>query len=332
MKTKMALAFILLFLFFLSAQSMMAASINIKVGHDMAEKSPHHEAALKWKELVEQRTKGQVEVKVFPAQLLGTGTEMVEMLQAGALEVGIIPSAKVAPLVSSIQILDLPFLFPSREICYQVIDGKVGDEILKPLRNVNIEGVCFWESGFKQLTGSFPIRKPADYNGKKIRVMPAPVIMEQFKAFGATPVPLDFTELYNALQQRVVDGQENPLVTNITMKFYEVQKYLTMSDHAYLSYVFMFSKKFLESLPAETRRILVDTSMEARNYERKIIADNEKSYLEIMKKAGMEIIYLTPAERKVFADASKPVHQWFAKKYGDAALNMVIKEMERVRK
>ena len=153
--------------------------------------------------------KGQVEVKVFPAQLLGTGTEMVEMLQAGALEVGIIPSAKVAPIVPNLQILDLPFLFPSREVCYKVIDGKAGEEILKPLRNVNIMGICFWESGFKRLTGMFPIRKPADYKGKKIRVMPAPVIMEQFKAFGATPVPLDFAELYNALQQRVVDGRES---------------------------------------------------------------------------------------------------------------------------
>jgi C4-dicarboxylate-binding protein DctP len=281
---------------------------------------------------VEQRTKGQIAVKVFPAQLLGTGTEMVEMLQANALEVGIIPSAKVAPIVPSIQILDLPFLFPSREVCYKIIDGKVGEEILKPLRDKNIEGVCFWESGFKQLTGMFPIRKPADYKGKKIRVMPAPVIMEQFKAFGATPVPLDFAELYNALQQRVVDGQENPLVTNIVMKFYEVQKYFTISDHAYLSYVFMISKKFLESLPGETQKILVEAGKEAGRYQRSLIAGNEKGYLETIKKAGDEIIYLTPAERKLFEEASRPVYQWFAGKYGDQILKAVNQEIEKARK
>lgn len=315
---------------FASFQQSAFAKIQVKVGHDQPEKSPHHLAALKWKELVEERTKGQVEVQIFPAQLLGTGTQMVEMLQAGALEAGIIPSAKVAPLVQSVQVLDLPFLFPSREICYKVLDGSVGEKILRPLQNSNIVGTAFWESGFKQFTGNFPIHSPADYKGKKIRVMPAPVIMEQFKAFGATPVPIDFAELYNALQQGVVDGQENPLATIITMKFFEVQKHMTLSDHAFLSYIFMFSKMFLDRLPADTRQILVDTSKEAGLFQRQTIAENEAGYLETIRKAGGQIYQLTPENRKAFEDASQSVHRWYAERYGDAELNLLKKEFERI--
>jgi len=186
----------------------ISAAIVVKLGHDQPERSPHHEAALKWQELVQARTRGQVQVKIFASQLLGTGTEMVEMLQAAGLEAGLIPTAKIAPIAPAVQVLDLPFLFPSRDVAYRVIDGPVGDQILRPLQRVNIEGVAFWESGFKQFTGHFPIREPEDYKGRKIRVMPAPVIVEQFKAFGATPVPIDFKELYNALQQKVVEGRE----------------------------------------------------------------------------------------------------------------------------
>ena len=307
-----------------------SAAVVVKLGHDQPEKSPHHEGALKWRELVESRTKGQVQVKIFASQLIGTGTEMVEMLQAGALEAGLIPTAKIAPITPSVQVLDIPFLFPSRDVAYKVIDGRAGNEILKPLRSVNIEGVAFWESGFKQFTGNFPIREPQDYKGRKIRVMPAPVIVEQFRAFGATPVPIDFKELYNALQQGVVDGQENPLATNITMRFYEVQKYLTLSDHAFLAYVFLFSKTFLDKLSPEVRTILVEAAKEAGRYERQLIADSEKEYLATMQKAGVEVIRLTPEQRAAFERAAKPVQDWYAQKYGREVLDAIQKDIAAV--
>lgn len=313
----------------LGSEGTGAATI-LKLGHDQPEKSPHHQGALKFKELVETRTKGEVKVRIFAAQLIGSGTEMVEMLQAGALEAGLIPTAKIAPITPSVQILDLPFLFPNREVTYKVIDGPAGSEILKPLRKVNVEGVTFWESGFKQFTGHFPIRQPQDYKGRKIRVMPAPVIAEQFKAFGATPVPIDFKELYSALQQGVVDGQENPLATNITMRFYEVQKYLTLSDHAFLAYVFLFGKKFLDGVNDDVRKILVDSAKEAGQYEREIIANSEKDYLETMRKAGVEIITLTAEQRKHFEEAARPVQEWYAQKYGRDVLDLVKKEIATV--
>ena len=312
------------------------ASLNaqtvIKVAHDQPETSTHQKAALKWKELVEERTHGQIKVNIFPAMMLGSGTQMVEQVQAGALEVAILPTGWIAPIAPSVQVLDLPFLFPSREVAYRVVDGPLGAQILKPLEKVNIEGVAFWESGFKQFTGDFPIREPGDYKGHKIRTMPAPVIQEQFKAFGATPAAIDFKELYSALQQRVVDGQENPIATIALMRFYEVQKYLTLSDHGFIAYVFMVNKPFLDKLPADQQKILVDAAKEAGRYQRGLIQASEKDQLEMFRKAGVEIINLTPEQRAKFEQASKPVYDWFARSQGSATLDLIRNEVAAAQK
>lgn len=297
----------------------------IKLGHDQPDRSTHHQAALKWKELVEARTNGQVKVQIFPSMQLGSGTQMVEQVQAGAVEAAVLPTGWIAPVSPPVQVLDLPFLFPNRAVAYKVLDGAAGDEILKPLNKVNIQGVAFWESGFKQFTGHFPIREPKDYQGQKIRTMPAPVIMEQFKAFGATPVAIDFKELYGALQQKVVDGQENPIATIAVMRFHEVQKYLTLSDHGFLAYAFVFNKPFLDKQPAAQRDILVNAAREAGRYQREIIAASEAEHLKTFRAAGLEISTLTPEQRARFEEASRPVYDWFVQRQGPGTLEMVRK-------
>ena len=229
----------------------------IKLAHDQPESSTHHQAGVKWKELVKSRSEGKIKVQIFPSSMLGSGVQMVEQLQAGAIEAASLPTAWVAPLAPSLQVLDLPFLFPNRAAAYAVLDGPTGAAILEPLQKVNIVGVGFWESGFKQFTGNFRIHQPSDYQGHKIRTMPAPVIQEQFKAFGAVPTTISFGELYSALQQKVVDGQENPIVTIAAMRFFEVQKHMTLSDHGFIAYVFMLNKSFLDKLPKEQREILL---------------------------------------------------------------------------
>ena len=301
------------------------AQTVIKLGHDQPEKSPHHQAALKWKKLVESRTNNKVKVNIFSSNVLGSGTQMVEQVQAGALEAAVLPTAWIAPLAPTVSVLDLPFLFESRSTAYRVIDGPLGEEILTPLNKVNIQGVAFWESGFKQFTGSFPIHNPGDYNGHKIRTMPSPVVQEQFKAFGATPTPIAFKELYNALQQNVVDGQENPISTIMSMRFFEVQKYLTLSDHGFLAYVFMFNKPFLDKLPTDIRSIVVEAAKDARDFQREIIVKAETKNLEIFKKSGMKIITLDKSQRVAFETASQKVHTWYAKKYGGEILAKIKK-------
>ena len=304
------------------------AQTNIKVGHDQPEPSTHHQAALKWKELVEQRTGGKLKVQVFPSSQLGSGTQMVEQVQAGALEVAILPTAWIAPLAASVQVLDLPFLFPGREVAHRVVDGPAGEAILAPLEKVNIKGVVFWESGFKQFTGNFAIREPADYKGTKIRTMPAQVIQEQFKAFGAVPTMINFSELYSALQQKVVDGQENPIATIANMRFFEVQKHLTLSEHGFIAYVFMINKPFLDKLPADQREVLVNTAREASKYQRELIQKAEAAHLETFKKAGLEIITLTPEQRGEFEKASRPVYDWYTAKFGTETLDLIRKHVQ----
>ncbi|MCL4768059.1 MAG: TRAP transporter substrate-binding protein [Hyphomicrobiaceae bacterium] len=304
------------------------AQTTVRVGHDQPESSTHHQAALQWKALVEQRTGGKLKVQVFPSSQLGSGIQMVEQVQAGAVEVAILPTAWIAPIAPSVQVLDLPFLFPSREVAHRVVDGPAGEAILQPLEKVNIKGVAFWESGFKQFTGSFPIRQPADYKGTKIRTMPAPVIQEQFKAFGAVPTMINFSELYSALQQKVVDGQENPIATIANMRFFEVQKHLTLSDHGFIAYVFMINKPFLEKLPADQREVLLASAREAGKHQRELIRKAEAAHLETFKKAGLEIITLTPEQRSEFQKASRPVYDWYTAKFGTEMLDLIRRSVQ----
>ena len=301
----------------LTGSALAAPKWTAKFGHDQPEKSPHHDGALYFKKLVEEGSNGEIEIKLYPTQLLGTGLQMSEMVQAGALEILAIPTSNMQVLQPALQVLDLPFLFPDNKILDQVLDGQVSDAIYKPMAAKNILGLSWFYSGFKQFTANFPIRKPEDFKGHKIRVMPAPVLREQFKALGASPVPIDFQELYNALQQGVVDGQENPLTTIVSMKFYEVQKYMTLSNHAFLGYVFVTSKTFYDSLPEKYQKLLRDSARKAGPYERNLVREREKGFLETIKKGGVTVIELKPEERQGFQKAVEPVYDWFNKNVAD---------------
>ena len=307
-----------------------ASSAEIKLGHDMPESSPHHQATVRWKELVEERTGGDVTVTIFPSSMLGSATQMVEQVQAGALEAAMLPNAQIAPIAPDLSVLDLPFLFPSRGIAHDVVDGPIGDIILKTLDGTGIVGLAHWESGFKQFTGSFQIRTPKDYAGHKIRTMPSQVVQEQFRAFDAVPTQIAFSELYSALQQGVVDGQENPISTISAGKLYEVQPYITLSDHAFLGEIFMLNQSFFEGMDEETRGILVTAAEEARDYQRQLIQENEQQQLELFKKAGVQIIELTPEARAAFIEASKPVYEWYKKEEGGAILDQIEAEVEKL--
>ena len=325
---------VLLLVFGLIAPSaaMAAAKWNMKFGHDMPEDSAQHVAALKYADLVKERTKGQVEIKVFPAQQLGTDPEMVQQAQMGTLEIVLPPTAKISGFAAQLQLADLPFLFPSKDICYQVLDGPVGDKVLALLDAKGLKGVSFWESGFKQITANKAIRKPEDFAGMKVRVMESPLLIAQYKQVKANPVPIDFAETYNALQQGVVDAQENPLVSIVNMKFYEVQKYTMLSNHGFLGYAFLFSKKVYDGLPADIQKIMRDTARELASFERQDTARRETGYIERIKKGGSQVVTLSPEELQAFEKALRPVHQQFAKTIGEDLLQETYAHIEKLRK
>ncbi len=315
--------FMLLFIvvsFVVTAAPAMAAKYKMRFGHDQTEQSPHQEAALYLKKLIEEGSNGEIEVTIYPNQLLGSGTQMVEMVQAGAVEMIAVPTAKIQAVAPTFQILDLPFLFSTKEDLYKELYADFGRALFEPLKKKNIHGLSYWGMGFKQFTGNFPIHEPADFKGKKIRVMPSPVIREQFLALGASPVPIDFHELYNALQQGVVDGQENPLVGICTMKLYEVQKYMALSNHAFLAYGLVVNKPFYESLPEKYQKLLTDAAAKSATFQLDLIEKRDAGFLETIKKAGVEVSALSPKQTADFQKALKPVYNWFRQNVNGGAV------------
>ena len=300
----------------------------MKFGHDQMEDTPHHMAAVKFKELVEQRTNGNVQVSIFPAQQLGSAREEIEGLQIGTVEAVSLPSAAFSGFDLATGLADLPFLFPSPKVAYKVLDGPVGDKILQRLERIGIKGSAYWTSGFKQFTGSFSIMTPADFKGKKIRVMSNPVLIAQYEAMGASAIPIDFHELYNALQQKAVDGQENPLSTIVNMKFYEVQKYIPISNHGMLGYIVAFNSNWLSALPAEYQRVVIEAAKEVAPYERDLIAKLEtERYLPTIKDFGCQVVELTDAQRQAFQEVTRPAYDVFSGKL-DVDGKALLKELQ----
>lgn len=302
--------------------------ISIKLSHDLPEDTPQHAGSVRFKELVEERSGGRLEVQVFPAGQLGSDIETVELMQTGSIEASLVPTAKLSGFDATLQIADLPFLFPSKEVTYCVLDSEVGLSLLSGLEDIGLKGLAFWESGFKQLTASFDISGPDAYDGKKIRVMESPILIEQFRAMGANAIPIDFAEVYNALQQGVVDGQENPLVSITKMRFFEVQDYMAISNHGYLAYAFLFAKSFWDGLDADLQQIIQEAAIEAAAYERQLTADMEQGFIDTIRESGTTIIELTDAEREAFQEATKPVHDMFADQIGRDVLDAVYAKIE----
>ncbi len=306
--------------------------IEIGYGHGFMPETPHHKAALKFKEEVEAATDGRVKINIFPSGQLGSAREMFEGLQLGTQEIALVPTARISGFAPELQLFDLPFLFPTREIGYEIMDGEVGTELLDNLKSQKVKGVAFYEDGYKHFTSNKPIVKLEDFKGQKFRTMESPIIINQFKALGANPTPIDFGELYSSLQLGVVDGQENPLVTIVNSKFYEVQKYLILSEHAYLGHVLLFGDDWYNKLPEDIQKILYDKGREIAVWQRQAVQDEEKSYLQTIKDFGVDIIELTPEQKEELKQTTLSVHQEYVKLFGNDILDKTNAEIERLSK
>ncbi|MCD8221385.1 MAG: TRAP transporter substrate-binding protein [Clostridiales bacterium] len=295
---------------------------KIKMHHDLSEESAQHQGLLKYKEIVEKKSGGRVQIQIFANNTLGTDTEVAEMLQTGSVESALIPTAKLSGFYAPLQLLDLPFVFPTRDACYGALDDEeFKSMLLDPMEEIGFKGINFWESGFKQFTANSPLESMADFNGLKFRTMESPLIIAQFEALGASPTPIDLGETYNSLQQGVVDGEENPLVTIVSNKFYEVQKNCTISNHAYLAYALLFAKSYWDTLPEDIQQIIEEAAAEAVQEERQITIDNEDGYIQTIKDSGCEVSYLSDEAKAEMTEAMKPVHEQFRDVIGSDTLD-----------
>ncbi|TXT40270.1 MAG: Extracellular ligand-binding receptor [Comamonadaceae bacterium] len=289
---------------------------TLRLGLNIAADSALHAAATRFADLVKQRSTGKLNITVHPNQQLGSDDQMLEMARDGKLDLILTPTAKLSSAIPAMQYADLPFYFSGREELYAMLDGEPGRMLLSKLNAIDLVGLTFWENGFKQFTANTPIRNPGDFAKLRIRTMKSPMITDQFATLGAQPIPIDFHATYKALADGAVDGQENPLVAIVGMRFHEVQKHMTLSNHAYLAYVFSASKRVFETLSPEQRDIIVGAARELTVWEREETARREVTFLQTIRAAGVTIHTPTPEERQRFEAALAPIADKFGFEVG----------------
>ncbi|QTX32192.1 DctP family TRAP transporter solute-binding subunit [Aminithiophilus ramosus] len=330
MRSKRLLVSLLLVTAFIAVAAMPAAAgakYILKVGYILPEtQSDHIIMRDVFKKDVEELSKGQIAVELYPNAQLGGDRELIESVQLGTLEMAIPATSAIAGFEKRFQVFDLPFLFKSKEKAFQVLDGELGlklNELLPPKGMVNLG---YAENGFRHITNSRrPIHSPEDLKGLKLRTMENPLHMAFFSLLGANPTPMNFGELYTALQQGIVDAQENPVVLVYTSKFFEVQKFYSLTGHVFSATMLVTNKAFLDGLPDDLRKIVEDA---ARHYcleQRKMADVQEKEFLEALKATGMEINELTDGEKSLFVEATLPVYDRFRGEIGDELVDMAKK-------
>jgi C4-dicarboxylate-binding protein DctP len=312
-----------------SAASFAQQPIIINFSHVTAKDTPKGMAAEYFKKAAEERTKGRVVVNVFPNSQLYKDKEEVEALQLGAVQMLAPSLSKFGPMgVKEFEVFELPYLFSSYDDVHKVTRGATGDQLLKKLEPKGVVGLAYWDNGFRQMTASRATRTPADFKGLKLRIVSAKVTDAYTRALGAMPQMLSFSEVYQAMQTGVVDGGENSLSNIYTQKFYEVQKFLTMTNHGYLGYAVIVNKKFWDALPADIRATLEGAMRDATKHNDEIAQKENEDALEGIRKSGKtQIVVLTAQEKAVLKKTTLPVHQQMEDRIGKNIIQAVYRDI-----
>ena len=285
---------------------------------------PLEVGASKFAELVAAKSGGKLKVNIFPGGTLGGDAPNVSAAQGGTLELVLLNSGILASQVKDFEVYDFPFMFANAKEADAVVDGPFGQKLHAKLADKGLIGLAYFELGFRDLTNSKrPVNAVDDIAGLKLRVIPNAINIDWVKALGANPTPLAFPELYSALEQKAVDGQENPLSVILANKFFEVQKHLAITHHQYNPQSLIFSKKVWDGLSADERKVLQDAAVEAAAYQRQVNRDKAAGDLEALKKAGMQVTELSAAEQAKLREKLKPVID----KHG-AAIAATVAEMQ----
>jgi C4-dicarboxylate-binding protein DctP len=310
-----------------SAQS----PIVIKFSHVVAADTPKGKAAEKFKELAEKYTDGKVKVEIYPNSTLYKDKEELEALQLGAVQMLAPSNSKFGPIgIKEFEVFDLPYILPDLKTLRKVTDGPLGARLLKLLDSKGMTGLAYWDNGFKQMSANKKLISPADYKGLKFRIQSSKVLEAQFRALGSIPQVMAFSEVYQALQTGVVDGQENTWSNIYTQKMNEVQKYATVTNHGYIGYVVVVNKKFWDTLPADIRASCEKAMKEATEFGNSQSAKENDEALEAIKKAGKtEIISLTPEQDEAMRKAMMPVYKDVASRVGQPLIDEFLKETGR---
>jgi C4-dicarboxylate-binding protein DctP len=303
--------------------------IVIKFSHVVANDTPKGKGALKFKELAEKYTNGKVRIEVYPNSSLYKDKEEIEALQLGSVQMLAPSTAKFAPLgVKEFEALDLPWLFKDDDTYSKAMKGPVGQWLFKKLEAKNITGLAYWDNGFHMVSANRPLINPSDFQGLKVRISGSKIADQYFRELGSIPQIMAFSEVYQALQTGVVDSCENTPSNYLTQKFHEVQKHITVSNHAHLQYAVIVNSKFWNGLPADVRTQLTKAMDEATDYTNSIAKKENEDALDEIKKSGKTTLhYLTDEQRAAWKKAMAPTYKWAKGRVGPEVLELVYKEL-----
>jgi TRAP-type transport system periplasmic protein len=305
----------------------------IRFGYGLNEQSNQGRAVKVFAEQVEKASGGKMKLRAVGAAALGPDTQMQQALIGGAQEMMVGSTATLVGITKEMALWDTPFLFNSAQEADAILDGPIGQKVMDKLQEKGLVGLVYWENGFRNLTNSQrPVTKMEDLNGVKLRVMQNPVYLDAFKTLGANAIPLPFSELFSALETKTVDGQENPYNTILSSKFYEVQKYLSVTNHVYSPWIVLVSKKWWDQLSKAEQKVLLDAAKVSREFERKDTRDEAGRALADLKAKGMQINQLSPAESARMRDKLTKVNALIATNVGMDLWNETKTALEKQRK
>jgi tripartite ATP-independent transporter DctP family solute receptor len=321
---------------FLSASMAMAQDIQertIKFGHLNNVDHPTSLGVKKFAEIVAAKSGGKIKVQEFASSQLGNELQQQSALQGGVQEMLVASTTSLNGIVKEFGLLDFPFLFANARQADALVDGPLGKMLSAKLPEKGVIVLAFFDLGFRNVTNSKrPIMKGSDLEGLKLRVIPNPVFLETFRTFKANPLPMPFAELYGALESKAVDGQENPFAVILSSKLYEVQKYVSGTNHVYATNPVQISKRFWDKLSPVEQKLLQDAAIEAQNYQRVVSREISGKALGELKAKGMIYNDLPPAELAKMRAEVKPVYDKFAAAYDPAVVTLFKTELERVSK
>lgn len=273
---------------------------------------------------IEEGSQGRIKVELYPNAQLGGDREISEGVQMGTIQMAIPASAPLAGFDKRVQVLELPYLFTTKQAAFEAADGILGEKLNSYLAAKGMLILGFQENGFRHVTNNRgPVKTPADLKGIKIRTMENPIHLAFFKAVGANPTPMSWGELYTALQQGTVDAQENPYAMIVDGKFYEVQKYVSETGHVFSFEVLIANKKFMDSLPADLNELVVKSAREATLKQREYMDEEEAAFKDEVLKAGMIANSLTPEEKQPFVEAAEKIYPMFEKDFGEEVMEIL---------
>ncbi len=306
----------------LVAMSASAAEFSLKLGHGAAPDNPRNIVAQEFAKAVAEKSGGRIAIEVFPSESLGSDRQMIESLMMGGLDMSINSQGPVAAYDEKLNVVGLPFLFSKPESVYEVLDGPIGQELAAPLESKGFKILAYWDNGFRHITNNkLPITKPADLAGLKIRTPEDRLTIAIFRALGSNPAPFAFGELYMALQQGQFDGQENPVTNIYYSKLYEVQKYLSLTNHKYEFCPLVISMITWSRLPADLQKIVADLAVEYAGRHREM---NNKVNADLTARMADFNVAVNQADVPALRAACESVYKEFEPTFGKALIDRVL--------